>query len=142
MKAIDRAWVWALLAIAWMGLIYALSDRSGGSYEGASDATSWLPFATTVAHIGLYFILSVFVLRTFVLMRPVSTGLIAYSTIFVALVYGILDELHQSNVDGRTSEVVDVVADVFGAVLVVVFWFLIRIYRSGSESDSDSRSNE
>lgn len=142
MKAIDRVWFWAVLAIAWMGLIYALSDRSGGSYESASEATSWLPFATTVAHIGLYFILSVFVLRTFVLMRPVSKGLIAYSTIFVALVYGILDELHQSNVEGRTSEVIDVVADVFGAVLVVVFWFLIRTYRSGSGSDSDSGSNE
>ncbi|MDG0866597.1 hypothetical protein [Candidatus Lucifugimonas marina] len=77
MKAIDRVWFWAVLAIAWMGLIYALSDRSGGSYESASEATSWLPFATTVAHIGLYFILSVFVLRTFVLMRPVSKGLIA-----------------------------------------------------------------
>ncbi|MDG0866598.1 VanZ family protein [Candidatus Lucifugimonas marina] len=61
---------------------------------------------------------------------------------FVAPVYGILDELHQSNVEGRTSEVIDVVADVFGAVLVVVFWFLIRTYRSGSGSDSDSGSNE
>ena len=137
MKLFDRAWVWAVLAIAWMGLIYALSDRPGGDYKGAAEATSWLPFATTVAHIGLYFILSLFVLRTFVLLRPVTTPLIAYSTIFVALIYGILDGIHQSNVEGRASEVIDVVADVFGAVLVVVFWFLLRTYRAKSNPDSN-----
>jgi len=134
-KAIDRAWVWAVLAVAWMGVIYALSDRPGSDYRDASDTLSWLPFATTVAHIALYSILSVFVLRTFILLRRLTTGLIAYSTIFVALAYGVLDEIHQSGVDGRASEVVDVVADVFGAVLVVVFWFLIRKYRADSESN-------
>ena len=130
MNKFDRPWLWALLAIAWMALIYALSDKPAEDYEGASNATSGLPFATTIVHIGLYFILSLFVLRTLVLLRPVSTGLIAYSTIFVALIYGILDEIHQSNVEGRASEAGDVVADVFGAVLIVVFWFLLRKYRN------------
>jgi VanZ family protein len=132
MKSIDRAWVWAVLAICWMGLIYALSDRPGSVYDDAAKATSWLPLATSVAHVGLYFVLSAFVLRALVLLRPAAVGLIAYSTIFVALVYGILDEVHQSGVEGRASEVVDVVADVFGAVLVVVFWFFLRRYRANS----------
>jgi len=135
-KRFDRAWVWAVLAIAWMALIYALSDRPGSDFDDASEAISWLPSATTVAHIGLYFVLSAFVLRTFVLLRPVSEGLIAYSTVFVALVYGVLDEIHQSSVEGRSSEVVDVVADVFGAVLVVVFWFLLKTYRAKSDDES------
>lgn len=43
-----------------------------------------------------------------------------------------LDEIHQSNVEGRASEVVDVVADVFGAVLIVVIWLRLKIYRSKS----------
>ena len=132
MKKLDRTWLWALLAIAWMALIYSLSDKPASDYEGASEATVAMPFAATIVHIGLYFILSVFVLRTFVLLRPVTTRLIAYATVLVALVYGILDEIHQSNVEGRTSQAVDVVADVFGAVLVVVFWFLIKRYRSNS----------
>ena len=97
-----------------------------------SEATAAIPFATTIVHVGLYFILSLFVLRTLVLLRPVTTGLIAYATVLIALVYGILDEIHQSNVEDRASEAVDVVADVFGAVLVVVFWFLIKKYRSKS----------
>lgn len=125
-----------------MGLIYALSDRPGSDYDDANDAVAWLPIASTLAHVGLYFILSVFVLRTFVLLRPVTTGLIAYSTLFVALVYGILDELHQSNVEGRTSEVVDVVADVFGAVLVVVFWFLVRVFRRKYRANSGEQADE
>jgi VanZ family protein len=138
-KILDKTWLWALIAIAWMAVIYSLSDRPGGDYEGASEATSWLPFATTIAHVGLYFVLSLFVLRAFVLLRPVSSGLIAYSTVFVALVYGILDEVHQSNVEGRASEVGDVVADVFGAVLVVVIWIVIRRFRAKS---SDQASEE
>ena len=132
MTQLDRPWLWALLAVSWMALIYSLSDKPASDYEGASEATSWLPFATTIVHVGLYFILSLFVLRTLVLLRPVTTGLVAYATVLVALVYGILDEIHQSNVEGRASEAVDVVADVFGAVLVVVFWFLLKRYRLNS----------
>jgi VanZ family protein len=129
---LDRTWLWALLAVAWMALIYSLSDKPAGDYKDAGEATSWLPFAGTIAHIGLYFILSVFVLRTLILLKPVTTGLVAYATVLVALVYGVLDEIHQSNVEGRASEVQDVVADVFGAVLVVVFWFLFRKFRTDS----------
>jgi hypothetical protein len=132
LKKLDQTWLWTLFAVGWMGLIYSLSNKPGSDYEGASEAISWLPFATTIVHVGMYFVLSVFVLRTFVLLSPVSAGLIAYATIFVALSYGILDEIHQSHVEGRSSETVDVVADVFGAVVVVVFWFLIRRYRARS----------
>ena len=132
MTKLDRVWLWALLAIAWMALIYSLSDKPESEYQGASEATAGLPYVTTIVHVGLYFILSLFVLRTFVLLRPVTTGLVAYATALVALVYGVLDEIHQSNVEGRASEAGDVVADVFGAVLVVLFWFLLKRYRSNS----------
>ena len=129
---LDRTWLWALLAVAWMALIYSLSDKPASDYEGAGDLLSWLPFASTIVHTGLYFILSLFVLRTLILLKPVTTGLVAYATVLVALFYGVLDEIHQSNVEGRASEAGDVVADVFGAVLVVVFWFLLKRYRSKS----------
>ena len=39
MKNLDRAWVWAILAAGWMGLIYALSDRPSNAYEGADKTT-------------------------------------------------------------------------------------------------------
>ena len=120
-----------------MGMIYALSDRPGGDFDGVDEATTWLPFATTIAHVGLYFVLSGFVLRALVLARRLSVGLTAYTSVFVALVYGVLDEVHQSGVEGRESEVGDVVADVFGAVLVVVFWFFLRKYWAGFSSQAN-----
>ena len=62
-----------------------------------------------------------------------GSGMSAYLTLFAALVYGVLDESHQSGVAGRSSEVADVVADVFGAALAVVFWFgLTRLWRTRS----------
>ena len=131
--------------MAWMAVIYALSDRPAGDFEGTGEATSWLPFATSIAHIGLYFVLSVFVFRTLASLRRLGSGMTAYLTVFAAFVYGVLDEVHQSNVEGRSSEAGDVVADVFGAVLAVVFWFslalLVRMLaerRDGGKTDQGS----
>ena len=90
----------------------------------------------------LYFVLSVLVLRTLVLLRSVTENLRAYSTIFVTLVYGVLDEFHQSDVDGRTSEAIDVVADVSGAVLVVVFWFFLKRYRARPANNADRPNDD
>ena len=129
MTRFDRPWLWATLSVAWMAVIYALSDRPAVDYEGLGDATSWLPFASSFAHVGLYFVLSMFVFRTITTTKRLGFGLTAYLTLFTALAYGILDELHQSNVEGRASEATDVAADVFGAALVVVFWFGLRKYR-------------
>ena len=122
---LDRPWLWGLLSVAWMAVIYMLSDRPADDYEGVGGSLSWLPFAGTIAHIGLYFILSVFVFRTLAALnsKRIGSGMIAYLTVFAALVYGLLDELHQTRIEGRSSEAADVVADVFGAVLAVVFWF-------------------
>ncbi len=142
MTKLDRAWIWAILALGWMAFIYALSDQPAGALDDANDLVSWLPLASVVVHVALYFILSVLVLRTFVLLRPVTEGLIAYSTIFVALVYGVLDEFHQSGVAGRASEAIDVVADVSGAVLVVVFWFFIKRYRARPAKNADLLSDD
>ena len=142
MTKLDRAWIWAILALGWMAFIYALSDQPAGALDDANDLVSWLPLASVVVHVAMYFILSVLVLRTFVLLRPVTEGLIAYSTIFVALVYGVLDEFHQSGVDGRTSEAIDVVADVSGAVLVVVFWFFLKRYRARPAKNADLLSDD
>jgi|TARA_B100000809_G_scaffold99032_2_gene97545 VanZ family protein len=115
-----------------MAVIYALSDRPAVDYDGVDDLTSWLPFASSIAHVGLYFVLSMFVFRTITITKRLGFGMTAYLTLFTALAFGVLDELHQSNVEGRASEATDVVADVFGAVLVVVFWFGLRKYRSNA----------
>ena len=132
MNKLDRAWLWGPLTFAWMAVIYSLSDRPAGDFEGVGDSVSMLPFAGTVAHLGLYFVFGVFVYRTITALNSgrLGSAMTVYLTLFAALVYGVLDELHQSNVEGRSSEVADVVADVSGAALAVVFWFgAKRIWR-------------
>ena len=137
MFKLDSAWIWAVLSLGWMAFIYALSDQPAGTFDDANDVVSWLPLASVLVHVALYFVLSVLVLRTLILLRSVAGGLIPSSTILVALVYGVLDEFHQSDVDGRTSEAIDVVADVSGAVLVVVFWFFLKRYRARPAKNAD-----
>ncbi len=143
MSKLDVWWSWLALSIIWMGVIYALSDRPAGDLNQVMIAVSYLPLASTVSHVALYLILSIFVLRTLVLANSLPTGLKIYLTLFVALVYGILDEFHQSNIEGRSSEVNDVIADVFGAVLVVLFWYAYKIkHKAGVARTSDRRRDE
>ena len=92
MSKLDVWWSWLALSIIWMGVIYALSDRPAGDLNQVMIPVSYLPFASTFSHIALYLILSIFVLRTLVLANSLPTGLKIYLTLFVALVYGILDE--------------------------------------------------
>jgi len=143
MSKVDVWWSWLALSIMWMAVIYALSDRPAGDLNQVMIAVSYLPFASTFSHIALYLILSIFVLRTLILANSLPTGLKIYLTLFVALVYGILDEFHQSNIKGRSSEVNDVIADVFGAVLVVLFWYAYKIKnKTGIARTSDRRRDE
>ena len=143
MSKVDAWWSWLALSIMWMGVIYALSDRPAGDFNQVMIAVSYLPFASTFIHIALYLILSIFVLRTLVLTNSIPTGLKIYLTLFVAFVYGILDEFHQSNIKGRSSEVNDVAADVFGAVLVVLFWYAYKIkHKTGVVRTNDRRRDE
>ena len=142
MVKLDRAWIWAISSLSWMAFIYALSDRPAGDFDDANYVVSWLPLASVVVHIALYFVLCVLVLTTLVLLRAVTEGLVAYSTIFVAFMYGVLDEFHQSGVDGRVSEAIDVVADVSGAVLVVGFWFFLKRYRARLTKNVDRPNND
>ena len=139
-KHVDQPWLWGSLTIGWMALIYTLSDMPAKDFDSTRNIVTWLPFANSLVHIGLFMVLSVFVLRTLVLSRLVSEPLTAYLTIFVALTYGILDEMHQSSIEGRTSEAIDVVADIFGSVLIVIFWLLLKKFPSKTQKNGNQRS--
>jgi VanZ family protein len=119
---------WAVLTALWMFGIYALSDRPAEDFD--SDSVSWLPFADKFVHVALYAVLSVFSLRTFISVKAMAKHYAVFSTVLLAVVWGVLDEVHQSEVTGRSSEISDVVADGFGAVLVVVIWFVFNRYRT------------
>ena len=45
--------------------------------------------------------------------------------VFVSALWGLSDEIHQAFVPGRSSEIADVVADLFGSAVGVASWNLL-----------------
>ena len=112
----------------WMGVIYYLSDQPISKFDNVNEAIKWLPFTTLMTHVTLYLVLSGLVLRMLIRVNLLSQSLIGYATVLWAFIYGVLDEIHQSGIEGRSSEIIDVIADCCGALIVVVFWFLQKKY--------------
>lgn len=59
--------------------------------------------------------------------RPVLLGI---TVIFLCLIYGLLEELYQSHIPHRVMDGRDVTADVVGATLAVLVWYLVVLKRS------------
>lgn len=100
-----------LPALAWAGLIWWSSSTPG-------DGTSWLawawldlPLLDKVAHALLFGVLAA-------LLR--YAGLSAQGAIVGAVAWGVLDEVHQAFVPGRSPELGDLAADTLGATLAVL----------------------
>lgn len=107
---------WRLvLPIAWMAVIWGLSSLPS---SGDGDIAGFVIPAVLQngAHVFVYGALAA--AWAYALGPDVMTPRRA---IMYCTAYGIVDELHQSFVPGRTSSVLDVLADVVGAVTVVYF---------------------
>lgn len=72
----------------------------------------------SVLHIPMFFVLSYLMSRAFAGTKLEGRGIIVFPMIVTAL-YGILDELHQLYVPGRTFSYPDMGLDLFGACLIV-----------------------
>jgi VanZ family protein len=101
----------ALPALAWAGLIWGSSSTPG-------DGTSWLtwawldlPFLDKVAHALLFGVLAA-------LLR--YAGASAPAAVLTAVAWGVIDEVHQAFVPGRSPELADLAADAVGATLSVL----------------------
>ena len=82
----------------------------------------------TLAYFGLSFLLYLTLL-----FQKKSVMLKKYAmlfTILIVLFYGVLDEVHQLLIPGRSCELLDFLADMLGGVLgIVVIKILIHIYK-------------
>lgn len=102
----------------WAATIYILSSMP-------QVARIPLPFhLDKLAHAVVYGVLAITALRAFYFQERFDTirRHAAILAILFAVVYGITDELHQQSVPGRISSVLDLAADVIGAVTAVWFW--------------------
>ena len=95
-------------------------------------AAAALPHADNLAHLTIYELLGLLVLRA--LARTTRLGLVVRAVVALALVtaFGVTDELHQIFVPGRSAEALDVAADAAGVFLAcAVFWAGARLARRG-----------
>ncbi|MEX2503086.1 MAG: VanZ family protein [Trueperaceae bacterium] len=108
-------------ALLWAAGIWWLSAQSDPPGSGLE-----LPIAHVdkLAHASLFGVLAA-------LLRLAGAG--PWRAVGLATAWGVIDEIHQMFVPGRTPELLDVVADATGALLAVAFvqvvlvrWFAAR----------------
>ena len=113
---------WALVAI-WMAVIWGLSSVPGSALPSSRDMMS------VVAHIVEYGVLGYLLARAFFVqgMRQKERWTLA---VIGAVIFGIIDEIHQAFVPGREASVADIAVDaasaIGGALLQVAFFPGIR----------------
>ena len=121
--AFAPAAAWALV-ILWLGSQPALASPVD------------FPFADKVGHFGMFGLLGA--LLAFALYRVSVRASIAWPLVFGAAV-GVLDELHQRSVPGRSSDWRDLVADVAG--LTIGLWLThIALDRLATRRTADSEA--
>ena len=114
--------------ILWMGVIFFLSSLPDAMTPGRDILSDKL------CHGGEYFILAFLIL--FALQRTTRAGFftsMGITIVWVAL-FGLSDEIHQSYVLTRHCDILDLAADVGGAVaLFLILWIMQLSGKRGAE---------
>lgn len=114
-----------LPVIAWGFFIFVVSSIS-------STNISMLPgFSDKLVHAGVFFILCW--LMHVALFHQGIIGIKKYSLYLAVLfvfLYGLSDEYHQMFTPGRSSDIMDVVADTFGGMVYAMINLRFKFYRN------------
>ena len=116
-----------LLALAWMALLFYLS------HQPSLETPMLFPAQDKLLHAGVYAVLGLLLLTA----QPRQTQGYNWKqvgiSVSIASLYGISDEIHQYFVPGRSSEVLDWVADSLGALIAAALLaWLSRKWRSAA----------
>ncbi|MDP3730178.1 MAG: VanZ family protein [Candidatus Omnitrophota bacterium] len=105
-------WFWTPVVL-WMGLIYYSSSIP------AEDIPKFdIPGIDKLFHLVEYFILGILLVRAFAnSYDKASFKLILLLSVLIASIFGVLDELHQRFVPGRSPEIFDIFSDIIGSFL-------------------------
>ncbi|TAG57196.1 MAG: hypothetical protein EAZ27_03305 [Cytophagales bacterium] len=83
--------------------------------------------ARILAHVFIFFIQSIFLIHFLYLLQLQKIHII-YITLLFILILGLFDEIHQSFVPDRQFSFWDVLKDIVGAILgIIFFWMTIKI---------------
>lgn len=104
-----------------MGIIYVLSDQSRLVLPIETRWSEWLSW---MGHFGEYAILAALLWLAMRWTTPWPFRRIALITLWIAALYALSDEVHQSFVPGRMPDVLDWLVDVAGAACAL--WVISR----------------
>ena len=125
LKVLKKLLYW-LPVLGWAGVIFYLSGRTGNQLH------QMFPFFTSFnwGHLAAYFILALFV--AYALENTLAPQRFKLWVVLICFLYGISDEIHQYFVPGRSPEGGDLINDVLGAYIAVLFYAKIKvIFRKG-----------
>jgi VanZ family protein len=98
--------------LAYSGLIYYLSSQTI-TLEGVK-----VPFLDKFAHFGIYFVWALLCCLALKATWPgLAPGWLLFWVTLGGALYGLSDEIHQSFVPGRESDLLDLLADTLGALV-------------------------
>jgi len=98
---------WGPAAI-WAAVLFLFSRSS------ETPDTTWLPFGDKLGHMALYAVLGAALAWG---RQASSSRLPHFVFLLIGVLYGVIDEWHQSFVPGRESSAADVVADALGLAI-------------------------
>jgi len=118
----QKRYIYIALAVYWVILLIATSLPSPSLPD--------IKGGDKLHHFSAYFILTTLLAVTFLQAnKPLFRKYAFILAVLTAAVYGLVDEIHQSLIPGRSCEFMDWVADLGGAVtgsLVVYFYIYFR----------------
>jgi VanZ family protein len=118
-----------LCTLGWAAVIFCLSQIPG------ADVPPMFFGEDKLAHITVYAILGFFTMGALtgtLRLRRIPRPWLA---VLLVIAYGVLDEIHQHFVPGRTPDIFDVMADATGGMLGV--WLFYRIVRPRLDGPTD-----
>jgi len=114
-----------LPVFVWMALIFFLSSQT------FTHMPAMIPGTDKVVHMTIYAVLCGLLHRAFRMQPNVRlASLSLYLAIGVTLLYGITDEVHQYFVPGRSSDIMDVLADLSGGFIYLVLYMKLKFYET------------
>ncbi len=111
---------WLLLLIGYSALIFYLSHQPYLPIQGL------FLHQDKVLHAAAYGIMAFLAINYFKYLRLGLNFVLVISFIFCAL-YGASDEFHQSFIEGRQADVLDWLADCFGALLLLLSFKQVQV---------------
>lgn len=123
-----KVFAW-LYVIIWCGVIFFFSNIPDLKIK---ELGFWDFVLRKIAHMTEYLILTILLIRAFVISYNKYKKELLIFSIILAIFYAFTDEVHQKFVPGRHFAITDILIDFFGSILGVLVWnnFYIKKFKN------------